>query len=524
MAESTATNATDSTKSKIKIGLPEEIEVSSTDFEQAGRVNRKSIVALAKSNIFEFPVFMSDTVRKDFVDPANCLLEQVYMSYMQMAFSISQVVDAGMLETGQQFHRFKTDTNKYVEYTDMSYAHDACHNVIETDGYVVECDMISLPDNISRVITEYCAHEPLSEFNHYFQEADDNNSGGNSTDDNEASKDDNRNPDDINTVNTHSRSAYQGSQVRRTYKDDASGDITVTTMTRPSEMDMVIAHDKLITGRNAERRAREKHNYDTKIKSAQLVDESKIQKLNTLKPLMMTVNFRVKNKQTGVSAPIEYVVGIKTHTRLIDASILPEMAQYPLKEMNKLSRKAKWRAGEINFFEYLFNIKGKKQTAIDSADPKRKWYRRLYELAHTGSDIVAQKATTGRSILNRLSIGSKKVEDNKYEFTANAILNQFDGVMPNTTLVISMDDVNNVKRQTNIDLLKGSTAKKLCKEMFLIGIVVIDSDEETLKMMLPDIHNDYEVHSLAALNRQLATLDTSGVSAADISKILGRNR
>lgn len=490
MAESTATNATDSTKSKIKIGLPEEIEVSSTDFEQAGRVNRKSIVALAKSNIFEFPVFMSDTVRKDFVDPANCLLEQVYMSYMQMAFSISQVVDAGMLETGQQFHRFKTDTNKYVEYTDMSYAHDACHNVIETDGYVVECDMISLPDNISRVITEYCAHEPLSEFNHYFQEAD-------ADDDAE----------------------YTSVEIR----EDENGRRT-TTNRIPSEAEKRDREEKNKRDARAETRAIEKHNYDTKIKSAQLVDESKIQKLNTLKPLMMTVNFRVKNAQTGVSAPIEYVVGIKTHTRLIDSSILPEMAQYPLKEMNKLSRKAKWRAGEINFFEYLFNIKGKKQTAIDSADPKRKWYRRLYELAHTGSDIVAQKATTGRSILNRLSIGSKKVEDNKYEFTANAILNQFDGVMPNTTLVISMDDVNNVKRQTNIDLLKGSTAKKLCKEMFLIGIVVIDSDEETLKMMLPDIHNDYEVHSLAALNRQLATLDTSGVSAADISKILGRNR
>ena len=103
-------------------------------------------------------------------------------------------------------------------------------------------------------------------------------------------------------------------------------------------------------------------------------------------------------------------------------------------------------------------------------------------------------------------------------------MNEFDGVMPNATLVVSMDDVNNIKHQTDIDLLKGSTAKKLCKEMFLIGIIVIDSDEETLKMMLPDIHADYEVHSLAALNRQLATLDTSGVSASDISKILGRNR
>lgn len=509
--------------------------ISSNDFTQLGRVNRKSIVAMAKSNIFEFPVFMSDTVRKDYVDPANCLLEQVYMSYMQMAFSISQVVSADMLETGQQFQRFKTDTNKYLEYTDMSYAHDACHNVIEAEGYVVECDMISLPDNINKVITEFCAHEPLSEFNHYFQEADndddddddndgtdeetDNDNGDDNTDE-ETDEDSNGTPPSEDAMNTR---GHQSTTVRRTYWDDNGANVSVTTQTlSKAERDALDEQRK--TARAQELRARERHEVDTKVKSAQLVDESKIQKLNTMKPLMMTVNFRVVDENRGLSRPVEYVVGIKTHTRIIDSSILPEMAKYPLKEMNKLSRKAKWRAGEINFFEYLFNIKGKKQTAVDSKDPKRKWYRRLYELAHSGNDIVAQRQLTGQSFLNRLNITSNKTGDKKYTLTANAVVNEFDGVMPNATLVVSMDDVNNIKHQTDIDLLKGSTAKKLCKEMFLLGIIVIDSDEESLKMMLPDIHDDYEVHSLAALNRQLATLDTSGVSASDISKILGRNR
>lgn len=513
----------DSTKIK------DTVTISSNDFAQLGRVNRKSIVAMAKSNIFEFPVFMSDTVRKDYVDPANCLLEQVYMSYMQMAFSISQVVSADMLETGQQFQRFKTDTNKYLEYTDMSYAHDACHNVIEADGYVVECDMISLPDNINKVITEFCAHEPLSEFNHYFQEADnDKDDDDNDTDEEDdentdggdGDEDSNGTPPSEDAMNTNE---HRSSTVKRTYWDDNGENVSVTTQfMSKAERDALDEQRK--TERAKELRAREKHEVDTKVKSAQLVDESKIQKLNTMKPLMMTVNFRVVDENRGLSRPVEYVVGIKTHTRIVDSSILPEMAKYPLKEMNKLSRKAKWRAGEINFFEYIFNIKGKKQTAVDSKDPKRKWYRRLYELAHSGNDIVAQQQLTGQSFLNRLNITSNKTGDKKYTLTANAVVNEFDGVMPNATLVVSMDDVNNIKHQTDIDLLKGSTAKKLCKEMFLIGIIVIDSDEETLKMMLPDIHADYEVHSLAALNRQLATLDTSGVSASDISKILGRNR
>ena len=245
--------------------------ISSSDFAQLGRVNRKSIVALAKSNIFEFPVFMSDTVRKDYVDPANCLLEQVYMSYMQMAFSISQVVSAGMLETGQQFQRFKTDTNKYLEYTDMSYAHDACHNVIEADGYVVECDMISLPDNINKVITEFCAHEPLSEFNHYFQEADNDKDDDTdkeddeNTDDGDGDEDSNGTPPSEDAMNTNE---HQSSTVKRTYWDDNGENVSVTTQyMSKAERDALDEQRK--TERAKELRAKEKHEVDTKVKSAQ---------------------------------------------------------------------------------------------------------------------------------------------------------------------------------------------------------------------------------------------------------------
>lgn len=247
-----------------------------------------------------------------------------------------------------------------------------------------------------------------------------------------------------------------------------------------------------------------------RVRAAQFMDETKIQKLNTMKPLMMTVDMNVEGKDGRIVQGVEYVVGVKCHNRLVDSSVLPEVVEYPLKEMNKITRKAKWRAGELKFFkDILFKIPQKKQTAIDSRDPKRKWYRRLYELAHIKGDAPAKAIINGDSVVKAFF----KDKLGKYGDT--------NGVIPNVAMVISKSDVDIIKRETKIDMLKGSSAAKFCKELFMIGIVVIDNDAESIKILLPDLHNDYEVHSLGSVNKQLSLLDTSGTKTRDMFKLLG---
>jgi hypothetical protein len=244
-------------------------------------------------------------------------------------------------------------------------------------------------------------------------------------------------------------------------------------------------------------------------KAPEVLDESKLKKLNTMKPLMMNVSYYVKAQDGTLSHPVNYVVGVKTFNRVIDADTLPDVAEYPLKEMNKVARKAKWRAGELKFFrDIVFKVKQKKQTAVDSRDPKRKWYRRLYELAHMTGDAPTKAAIKGKNIT--WSVVKSQIEDD-FDF----------GVIPNASLIISAGDVINVKAKTGIDLLNGRTATKLCKELFLISMVVIDTDAESIKILLPDNHDDYEVHSLASVNKQLAELSTAGSKTRDIFKLLG---
>lgn len=842
------------------------LDEATRKFQRSGR--RGSIVKSAQANIFEFPVFISNSVALDYVTATTSLLEQVYASYVQFSISINPVVDAKTVKNGLQFANFKTDTNKYLEYTDMSYAHDACHAVYTEGDYVFEFDMVSIEDSDARLINEAMDYQPLSEFDHFFQEqlrkfdddepmpelasslinklvplpviengelvtSMDNNTEivifqtfdngdyickplrvvdkfirdniadnrkyyaalnkyynylnenkyigilsavdinaeinsamannidrlqslnkkyrdlpetkksideldevipgirsaiysawealdlstakqtttmyesqietlkfklahGISLDEvekaiwdsmskkgkqdirsqindtknaaamsrktemlkmteaqyrildakikvgtpwSELSKDEQgvidkttynrllksletkRQYDEENLINLRNRnSLHDIEKANNEYQRDINAyklitekigkhanltdaeikmlggqenvdrlealqnfqdDITkyrAQTLERDAQkatsryyksmeaigvalknvdsglramdagmslaknaatfktdikykkesLKQTILKNEEMKLKNQELKKRletmdEDRAFEQKVKKQNMltqlgnsihapsfIDESKINKLNTMKPLMMNVSIQMLNKDDTIQ-PINYVVGVKVRNHLIPADVLPEVAMYPLKEMDKISRKVKWRAGELKFFKDLvFRIDQKKQTAVDSRDPRRKWYRRLYELAHMKGDAPTTAVIRGKSLFTtflREKIGKRDIAN---------------GLIPNATIIISQNDVTNIKSQTSIDLLNASTARKFCGELFLISFVVIDMEAESIKIMFPDSHNDFEVHSLASINKQLATLDTSGSKTRDMFKLLGR--
>jgi hypothetical protein len=585
----------------------EDLEKSSFGRFRRGAVaakSAKSIIGMAAKNTFEFPVFVSSSVPLDYATATCSLLEQNYAAYLQIAIAQDPIVDQRAIKSGGYLAKFKTNTSKYVEYTDptsMIYAHEASHNVVDTGDAVVEYDMISIEDSDAKLINESCSYEPLDEFSHFFTEADlpdkikwDNFKKLYNTEMNpenykkaqdeyakytkiwedakkairENNKDDNdrereirkRQLEQLNReveniekygdldwekknlefkklqadIGGNDTSTAYGKEVhdrRRKLANDADlsesnkrkadleskklqadigGDDTSTAYGKDvhnkrvknkydaqrAQLDVDQAkkdanRDEMRWGFEKVRNARE-----NMVKAPELMDETKIRKLNTMKPFMMKAQIRVSNKGGTVSEyPVELILGVKVNCRVIDAEVLPDVAKYPLKEMNEVTNKIKWKAGELKFFRDVFmKIKDKKQSAIDSKDPKRRWYTRLYRLAHMKGDSLVSRFITG---------------------------NNARGLMPNASIIITNNDVENVKAETGIDLLKGSVAKKLCNELFLMALVVIDQDAESVKLFLPDTHSDYEVHSIASINKQLAELDTAGTKTRDLFKLLG---
>ena len=129
-----------------------------------------SIAGQARKSIFEFPAFISSSVDYKYAEATCNLLELTYASYLQMAISQSPMVDES--DVSDPFAQWKTDTNNYLECSNLKDSFDACHNVITEDGVTYEFNLTNIPDRVASVINEAVEYEPLSEFDHYFQEAD----------------------------------------------------------------------------------------------------------------------------------------------------------------------------------------------------------------------------------------------------------------------------------------------------------------------------------------------------------------
>ena len=552
------------------VGYINRVDTATSKFRKSKR--KGSIVKAAQGNLFEFPVFVSNTIPMDYATATVSLLEQVYATYLQMAISINPVIDADSVKRGMQFADYKTNTNKYLEYTDTTYQHDVCHAEYINEDCKVEFDLLSIEDKDAKVINEAYDYEPMSEFSHYFQEAPVNDlvpqyplpvldTNGDpeipwrfQTDANGDIQYGTR-QQLFNMLNGHQVDVGNGPEnAFMTYMNYATDhglegpsahDARTIDMAHPvarsqafnqiasgidnlakAPGDIANSIQTIATTGDRIKQAKAKTKVDQwkadnlsleKTKALQSVKTTNIsyvndklcEKMNTMKPLLMKVTLNMLNKDDSLQ-PIEYVVGVKCHTRMVQSSILPEVAKYPLKEMDKISRKVKWRAGELKFLKDLvFRIKEKKQTAADSRDPNRKWYRRLYELAHMKGDAPAAAVVQGKSLF-KVFIKDKQGKGDLQN-----------GMIPNASIIMTQTDVDNIKAQTDIDLLKPSAAKKFCGELFLMSLIIIDTDRESIKILLPDMNSDYDVHSLAAVNKQLATLDTVGTKTRDVFKMLG---
>ena len=465
----------------------------------------KSIIGMAARNTFDFPVFVSKSVPLDYATATTQLLEQLYAAYVQMAVSQNPYVSKESVQCGGLLAQFQTNVTKYVEYmdvTDTEYQHQACHNEIYTENAECIFDMLDCDDVLGESILQEMDYEPLSEFDDFFQEGGGAGGGryGNSGGTRRTGRQDAdmENVDAKGNVVTYDnygrlirrdldpgRAQYHRDLYNKRFKNKMDAE--------KSAVDLDLKKNELRDYRRHERENTEHLRVKTMNRSPEVLKEEDMRKMNSMKPLLMKLQMRV-TRPGEPDDPREFVIGVHCHVRLIEPDLLPEVVKYPLKEMNAISRHAKWKAGELKFMrDIVFQIKERKQTAVDSRDPKKKWYRRLYQLAHEKGDANVSGHVSG---------------------------NATTGLIPNATIMITNGDVENIKSQTKLDVLKPSLAKRLCNELFLMSFVVIDQDAESIKLYIPDLYRDWEIHSLASVEKQLAELSTAGSKTRDLFKLI----
>lgn len=486
----------------------------------------QSIAARAAKNIFEFPVFVSKSVPLNYATATCSLLEQMYASFLQMTISLAPIVDMEAINSGNPFSGLKTASiNSFLECGDWEFAQEACYNRIQNENGTFEFSLLQYNDDTAHAILESVENMNLDHYTHFFTEAklddkgkgkDKNKGKGNNPTTEPKSPDANKLDDlgyrteDIvdkdGNVLAQRRTTRKDRQERRdqaSFEDDLgyNPNTGTTRKDRKEQMD----YEK--TKNDALRTHLDIRNQGEMQAPVMLRDQD-VTKINTMKPLLMNAQMGyVEKNQSGEAIAINkmnYVVGVKTFVRLIDPKLMPEVVKFPDKN-NVLLKRAKYRAGELKYWrDFKFDIKGKKQAAYDiGMTPEKKWYHRLYQMAHLRDDALAPM----------MAAGGLKGLTKKWN-TART------GMIPNCSIVITQEDVNYIKSETGKDLMKPGTAASLCREMFLISFVVIDIDQEAVKILIPDMHSDFEVQSLDAINKQLSVLNTSGVKTNEIFKHL----
>lgn len=184
-----------------------------------------------------------------------------------------------------------------------------------------------------------------------------------------------------------------------------------------------------------------------------------------------------------------FVAGVKTMCRLINSAGMINNLTDAVESNSFAFKLIKWTKGELKFFRDI--VFGISQARNDALSEK------------TGNGWFA--AMRRRKQNAKLFIGGGRP------------------LSPINTIICTEEEVARVKAQTNIDLHDPNVAKKLIKDLYLIGFMIYDPINKICQTMLDGdaTNGDFVTSTIDSLKRNNGK-DFSAKDFADFAKNLGR--
>lgn len=202
--------------------------------------------------------------------------------------------------------------------------------------------------------------------------------------------------------------------------------------------------------------------------------DSDVKKANELIPTSMLINIYHKDADTNTVTQIgNIVIGVKCKLYPLDSEDIINRIKLKSSDRNSLTSLLRATTREISFWkDFVFAIDRAKLDALS--------------LSRRGSSNKLWK------VLERRSLHSKF----KRAFGAN---NDATAI---TTLVVSQEEVEYIKRMDNLDLEKLSICRPLMESLNLMGFVIVDESMEVAKFLLDTGDDMFETVSFTHLERE----------------------
>ncbi len=202
--------------------------------------------------------------------------------------------------------------------------------------------------------------------------------------------------------------------------------------------------------------------------------DTEYKKANELMPTMMVINFMKSDENGNVSSnSMTAVIGVKAKIYPVSSMDICNHISSKVEDKNVLTNFIRATTNEIGFFrDFLF--------AIDKAKIDAKSY---------GRSASSNKLW---KVLERRSTKSKFRRSLRMYNDATAI----------STLVLSENDVEYMKKNTNIDIMNVSIARKILDSYNFMCIAIVNESTETVSFLYDTGDDNYEKLTYSNLERE----------------------
>lgn len=213
--------------------------------------------------------------------------------------------------------------------------------------------------------------------------------------------------------------------------------------------------------------------------------DNDVKKANELMPTLLHLKTFFKDSNNSLNA-VDYMIGVKVVVHTVNSNVMIDNLVKGLKRGKAFFNVMKLTTGEMSFFkDFVFAVSRIKDD-VTSKFKGNPWFNSL-------------------------------IRRRKYSRILKAV-NLKSQLVPNTTIVISMDEVEQIKIEHNIDVMNVDTVYEIMNQLFLLGFVVVDSSIQTAHFLF-DGQKHFQEYSYNALERENSN---SAKEVQNIMKVLGR--
>lgn len=201
-----------------------------------------------------------------------------------------------------------------------------------------------------------------------------------------------------------------------------------------------------------------------------ILRDNDIKKSNELVPTTMHVRIIIVNDQEEAVDTVDFIVGVKAVMHPIKSEEMIENVYNGCKQNGPFFNFVRWTTGEISFMKDL--ILKVNETKLDV-------YNRSSGASHWWMALKRRK--------NMANIRNKAFLPG--------------GLLPNTTIVMNMEEVEYIKTRYGYDLMSEPVVSKVMNEYFLLAFVIVDMSGEIAHFMF-DGQTSFQSTTFDGLRRE----------------------